>query len=1234
MLQRQKLIDQARRAVTTTFTKVLTATGGHVDENFGSAVLRPIRNRRIDTSSPLVSIIVPVYDVEEYLSGTLASLVDQTYGNLEILLIDDGSPDKSAAIGRQWALFDRRIRVISQENQGLGAARNTGVRNARGKYITFADSDDALYPDAIATMVASLESSGSDLAIGAIVRRKNGRIWMPQWVSRVHAADRVGVTLADAPDILPDVFACNKLWRRDFFRAVVGAFPVGILYEDQEPSLAAYLGAKTFDILSAPVYIWEIRSDGTSLSQQKTRMRDLTDRLAVIRRMTQMLPPDTPEHVRDAFYRKIFQLDLWQYIEQVPRVGDEYFSVLCDAVDEFVALSGGGFWTQIPIYHRMLTRAAAEHDYDTIMTVLSSRIEDGAGGHLVQHDATTLLEIPVYYDALETPPEAEFFTVDPDMLEVTGSIIGVRWLDSSRVLISCQAAVASGFSESHQTAAFTLKDTQSGRTIPLKARQISDPYFAETVRSSVVDATETGYTIEVDTAEIPFSGNEDWQLTAHVGLGEYTVSGPLMGIQSDRAAANLGFSAWDGDRKVVLAHSRYFGLVFRPASPQCLLRQVALNERQLRLVVRALNGKRITSLEVFTGAGQRTSARPTGFNRNGEAEFCVEVPVPHYDDDRHPSALHWNVKVRFADRRTAQLLLAEGRRDFDSRDSELRPLLLDCNAFGYLRLQEAAHRIVCTSVTADTENGTLVLRGEANVSRPAAPTDLVFRGRAGDIVAAETNWSDTGDTFEAAFDLTALDWHGRVVSVPHGGYGLHCRIPDPGGTDLVTLVPVRIRDSSVHDLPWRALTRLARVTITRTRKQKVLWLTVANPLSPEELGTFNRYRMREEAIMQARADGLTDTVIFESYHGKSVSDSPRELFELLRREHPELTLGWSIASTAVSAPEGAVPLLRWSAEWYAAVHRARFLINNSNFPVEFRKQPGQRYLQTWHGTPMKRIAEDMPPGNLSLGYRLTMRREAKMWDLLLAQNDFAAEVLPRAFWYQGETLNLGYPRNDLLVSEDPGRVSRIREQLGIASAERVVLYAPTFRDSRKSAGGYDLDIELDFTELLDRLPKETRILVRGHSNTTGAQPGTLPPNVVDVTTYGEISELFLVADVLVTDYSSMLFDFAVTQKPMLFFVPDLEEYESSTRGFYLKFREICPGELFRTTHELADALTRAFNNPREFVTESTEAFASRFAPRDDGRAGNRLLQALEERGWFAQLELQESALNPEREDAH
>ena len=178
------------------------------------------------------------------------------------MVVDDGTPDRAGEIADEWAAREPRIRVVHTHNAGLGAARNEGLRHVRGDYLAFLDSDDVLPPTALAVLVGSLEASGSDFATGSVLRWEDGTLSEPPWMRRLHHPPLTGVRAHDHPEILGDVFAWNKLFRRSFWESAGLSWPERVRYEDQPTTTRAYL-AGTFDVLDEPVYHWRIRSDGS-----------------------------------------------------------------------------------------------------------------------------------------------------------------------------------------------------------------------------------------------------------------------------------------------------------------------------------------------------------------------------------------------------------------------------------------------------------------------------------------------------------------------------------------------------------------------------------------------------------------------------------------------------------------------------------------------------------------------------------------------------------------------------------------------------------------------------------------------------------------------------------------------------------------------------------------------------------------------------------------------------------
>src|SRR6478752_1065470 len=232
---------------------------------------------------PRLSVVVPVYDVEAFLPECLASLARQTYSDLEVVIVDDGSTDGSAAIAERFAARDPRFRVVSQPNGGLSRARNTGIAAATGEFLAFADSDDLLPPDAYERLLGSLDRTGSDFATGNVQRLTAGVITQAGFLRRTFARDRPATHITNFRPLLADRIAWNKVFRRGFWDEHGLRFPDGRVHEDIPVMLPAHFMARAVDVLADPVYLYRIREAGDlSITERRADMKTLHDRLAAV----------------------------------------------------------------------------------------------------------------------------------------------------------------------------------------------------------------------------------------------------------------------------------------------------------------------------------------------------------------------------------------------------------------------------------------------------------------------------------------------------------------------------------------------------------------------------------------------------------------------------------------------------------------------------------------------------------------------------------------------------------------------------------------------------------------------------------------------------------------------------------------------------------------------------------------------------------------------------------------
>ena len=355
-------------------------------------------------------------------------------------------------------------------------------------------------------------------------------------------------------------------------------------------------------------------------------------------------------------------------------------------------------------------------------------------------------------------------------------------------------------------------------------------------------------------------------------------------------------------------------------------------------------------------------------------------------------------------------------------------------------------------------------------------------------------------------------------------------------------------------------------------------------------------------------------IMFESFLGKQYSCNPRAIYEYLQSHHPEYKMYWSVDKryTAFFEKEGIPYLRRFSLAWLFKMTRASYWVTNSRMPLWIPKPKHTVYLQTWHGTPLKKLAADMEevhmPGTDTASYKKNFHTESSKWDYLISPNEYSTEIFARAFNVEkGKILETGYPRNDVLYNGDNhDTINSLKKKLGIPSEKKVILYAPTWRDDEfYGKGKYKFELKLDMDRMREELGEEYVLLLRLHYLIAeNLDLSEYKDFAYDASGYEDISHLYLISDALITDYSSVFFDYANLGRPMVFYVYDIEKYRDKLRGFYFDFEKKAPGPLVKTTEAVIEAIKKA----EVGSTEDMEAFHDKFCSLEDGQASRRVVE--------------------------
>ncbi|MEV6151239.1 glycosyltransferase family 2 protein [Nonomuraea sp. NPDC052129] len=371
---------------------------------------------------PVLSVIVPFYNVEKYIGPCLDSLAAQKFQDLEMICVDDGSTDGGAAVVEARMAADPRISLIRQANQGVGRARNIGVRRATGRYLAFVDGDDKVPPRAFQRLVASLEATGSDLACGNVMRLHRNLL-VPSWAHKqAFAESRKRTHITRHPLLIRDRMLWNKVYRLDFWNALGLAFPER-MYEDQPVAMAAHVGASSVDVIKGIVYHWRQRDEEcSSITQRRLEPANLRDRLLSVLETAALLTTGAPA-LKPDFDRDTLEIDMSVAVEAMAMMGAAADPGLVDLVVRYLDGVAPEAWQSIPFAQRLQVHLLHGRRLDELARVFE---QDRAGRLLPRVSPPGLLRKRWYGRHPAMPRQLSEVSAE---LKLSARLVELEWRD-------------------------------------------------------------------------------------------------------------------------------------------------------------------------------------------------------------------------------------------------------------------------------------------------------------------------------------------------------------------------------------------------------------------------------------------------------------------------------------------------------------------------------------------------------------------------------------------------------------------------------------------------------------------------------------------------------------------------------------------------------------------------------------------------------------------------------------
>ena len=1201
---------------------------------------------------PLVSVVVPFHNNEPDLAVCLDSIAAQSYDQLEVIMVDDGSTDGSAAIAKAAVAADPRFRLLQFTDGGSpGFSRNRGIEaiSASAEYLAFVDGDDVLAANAYDLMLNSLQETGSDLVSGQVDRIG------PKGINQsvLHAIAIKGrqkaTHVAKTPRLLYDVSVWNKLFRRSFLDTHRLRFREGMLWEDIQLATQAHVLAKKVDVIPEVVYYWRERvGGGGSITQRRTDIGNFRDRVNALVAIDEFISSYGTAKLLRAHQHKALKNDLWLYVGDMNKVSQAYRAEFCLLVTEYLA--------QVP--RKVLRGLPAGHKlgYYLASTGASPELAEYANWLMDQ----PVKQVPLVRRGLRYQAGLPFRRARVDGHRVPRWVYRPQWREldpyvqvddiaweRGKLVVTGRANVPSiNVSRRGNTSKIVVL-RRSGRRLPVlvRARSFLNPEATALSEQERCNYDWSGFRFAVKPGR-RFSKPGTWQAWMLVRgrrvLRPARVHTPVPG-RADRPepreiAPGVRFGArWAG-----------LGLNLVTWRVAATVGGYSWADTGLTIEIEApaVTG---STAELLLVRSQGAATRSVPAVRGGDGTFTAHVPFadtiaiapqtpgpsfapgpslapgPSFapgnsltsgnplapgtvsTSGNTPTPGEWDVYLKAGGKPRVRVAWPGGMVESRCLLGD-REVVVGRSRYGDLVMAERTPRPVIDSYSWQPE-GRLELRG-IFLGAPGADYEVVFR-RVGSGDAHVLPLPMDGDRFTLAVDVERMPFFGSGIPLRDGEWKLYVR-PAGSAGELAELKYDHDAVGAVDGARIQAGHKLYRFMVTGHDDP----LLVAEPkLRRTEQGNYAQRALRRGYYPVASKAPLRDAILFVSWKGKQCGDNPAGIAaELRRRGDPREQL-WVVNDWCTPVPEGGTAVLRGTREYFDALARSRWIISNDDMTLPFRKRDGQFYLQTWHGTMGKRIGFDVENPQFISGtaYFDHLARDVAQWDLLLSQNPFSAPLMRRAFRYEGEILESGYPRDDVMGRPEAGAVTAaVRKRLGLPEGKRVVLYVPTWRDNQVYANGkrYRFDMRLDLEQAYAALGDDYVFLVRGHHQMADDVTAAMRPGfALNVTAYPDISELYLVSDVMVTDYSSAMFDYAVTGRPMLFFTYDLADYRDNLRGFYFDFEAEVPGPLLDTSAEVYAALADIDSVAAKYAAQY-ERFVAKYCPLDDGTAGARVCDAV------------------------
>ncbi len=1047
-------------------------------------------------TAPIVSLVVPVAEPQaDFLDECLDSLRAQTHRNLDILVLPHGASRKAREVAREHAAHDRRIRLHPHDVENLGQARNLGAASARGQYLAFVGAADRLPMEAVQKLVASLQDSGSDFAVGRLSEVSAPVGLGGSGRQAAHRHNLRGISIAEFPVAITDAFVENRLFRTAFWKSAGLRFQQSQRTAVGSPVVEAYLRATSFDILSEVTYRWMKRGDGLPFGHLSNAMEDLDEWLAAQRETATVLERSVSGAVRDAWLYGVLDSDAVPFLDDVERADDRQWAALSEQIRALAESAGAEVWSRVRAEPRVKVWLASHDRRTELEEFVARRWFEFDNTPTDVRDGVVYAALPFYGDRSVGIPDSCFVMSEAET-PLNVSLRAVRWCGSDTIELDVYAIVRFvAFDDEAPELEVAIVDQATQARTPLKVRGGVDPLVTRASGHRYQNYDRGAFTVTVDAAALaaaaPDTGmaagaSTSWWFEFTLTTRGLSRSGTIIHRSEQGSAGALRTGSLAprtvGRHRIDLAPDPDVGIrVVTTPGPAVELASVEIAGRVVRGRLGA-PGRSISAVRA-TRPGAEAVQCETSPTADGIA-FSFELPELAAATDGRVRP--W--RLRALETNGSEEPIGWPRDTWDSwlGVGTANTVAMHRSPQGNCEISEVAHSAVLDTVSVEADG--IHLHGRWLGAAPAA-FSLELSGRRARLDPIELLSDELG--FEAVFPAQWDEWGTGPSAIPVGHYW--CLMTDSfSGTARTAGVPASQR--LLDRLPEESLGADFRLRVVRGVRG--VGVEVSAPLADDEKGPSAQKRLQN--WFTGSSHPIDENAVYlQSYAGATATDSQLAIHQELRRTPPGPHALLGGRRPLVPVPEGGVP---GADAQPRVVRRAGTARTSSTTSTSTAGSPSAG----------AEVAADLPrlPGQVDgdpdVGAKkFTPRRiEAELdahvrdWDLILTPAPEMDEYYRAEYAYDGEILSHGYPRDDVLVRDGGADPAETRDGWASATDQTVVLYAPTWRD--------DLATELPVAPLVaPPRPRDRQrgawddyvLLLRGHRfhargpSAAGGRPG-------------------------------------------------------------------------------------------------------------------------------------------------